>query len=206
MDDVHAVGHGALLRGISLSIAAGEIVAIAGVAGNGQGALAEVLFGLLRTHAGRVQLNGGRTAAHRARSWPAVSRGCRKTAARRAVVGDLPLWENAVLERLRSPASHGGRAAPGGDEALHRRTDPRLRRARPAGRWARRRRRRGRRAPAVRRQHAEADPRPRAVHAGAHHAPRLIVADQPTWGLDVGAVASVHRLRDACCRRDAVLL
>ena len=35
----------------------------------------------------------------------------------------------------------------------------------------------------------------------------LIVADQPTWGLDIGAVAYVHQqLLDACAAGSAVLL
>jgi simple sugar transport system ATP-binding protein len=34
-----------------------------------------------------------------------------------------------------------------------------------------------------------------------------VVADQPTWGLDIGAVAFVHQqLMDACTRGSAVLL
>ncbi len=38
-------------------------------------------------------------------------------------------------------------------------------------------------------------------------APVLIVANQPTWGLDIGAVAFVHQqLLDACARGAAVLL
>ena len=37
--------------------------------------------------------------------------------------------------------------------------------------------------------------------------PTLIVASQPTWGLDAGAVAWVHQqLLDACARGAAVLL
>ena len=37
--------------------------------------------------------------------------------------------------------------------------------------------------------------------------PGLIVANQPTWGLDIGAVAFVHQqLLDACARGAAVLL
>ena len=37
--------------------------------------------------------------------------------------------------------------------------------------------------------------------------PLLIVADQPTWGLDIGAVAYVHQqLLDACAQGSAVLL
>jgi general nucleoside transport system ATP-binding protein len=42
---------------------------------------------------------------------------------------------------------------------------------------------------------------------GDDFAPVLIVANQPTWGLDVGAVAYVHqRLLDASARGAAVLL
>jgi len=38
-------------------------------------------------------------------------------------------------------------------------------------------------------------------------APTLIVANQPTWGLDAGAVAWVHQqMLDACARGAAVLL
>jgi hypothetical protein len=108
------------------------------------------------------------------------------------VVGDLPVWENAVSERLRSAGfsrwlgwiwvrraaarAHarakvleafdvrGGGAADGGPVA-------------------------------VGRQHAEADPGPRPAAPGLPTAaitPRLIVAHQPTWGLDIGAVAYVQ--------------
>ena len=48
----------------------------------------------------------------------------------------------------------------------------------------------------------------RALTPGPGEAPpRLIVANQPTWGLDVGAVAYVHQqLLDACAAGAAVLL
>ena len=43
--------------------------------------------------------------------------------------------------------------------------------------------------------------------AGGAAPPRLIVASQPTWGLDIGAVAYVHQqLLDACAAGAAVLL
>jgi simple sugar transport system ATP-binding protein len=42
---------------------------------------------------------------------------------------------------------------------------------------------------------------------GSAGVPLLIVASQPTWGLDVGAVAYVHQqLLDACASGSAVLL
>jgi simple sugar transport system ATP-binding protein len=41
----------------------------------------------------------------------------------------------------------------------------------------------------------------------ARQVPVLIVADQPTWGLDIGAVADVHQqLLDACAQGSAVLV
>jgi simple sugar transport system ATP-binding protein len=47
----------------------------------------------------------------------------------------------------------------------------------------------------------------RALSVGAGATPVLIVADQPTWGLDIGAVAYVHRcLLDAAASGAAVLL
>ena len=46
------------LNGVSLTLHSGEIVAIAGISGNGQAALAEVLCGTRRIAAGRVELMG----------------------------------------------------------------------------------------------------------------------------------------------------
>jgi simple sugar transport system ATP-binding protein len=48
---------------------------------------------------------------------------------------------------------------------------------------------------------------PPADDPAAARPPPLIVADQPTWGLDIGAVAYVHQcLLDACAQGAAVLL
>ena len=46
------------LRDVSLSIDAGEIVGIAGVSGNGQSELAQVIAGLRSVTSGKIQLNG----------------------------------------------------------------------------------------------------------------------------------------------------
>ncbi len=58
--NVHALNQGGLpvLNGVSFQVHAGEIVGIAGVAGNGQSELIEVITGLHKTHAGAVHLNG----------------------------------------------------------------------------------------------------------------------------------------------------
>ncbi|MCP5269987.1 MAG: ABC transporter ATP-binding protein [Burkholderiaceae bacterium] len=179
--------------GTPLVLYAGEIVAIAGVAGNGQAALAERLCGL----GPDTVLLRGRTLPARPRDFVAAGV-ARIPEDRHAVglVGDLALWENAVLERYATP---------------------RFARAGVIRRGAAR-------------AHAQAIVERFDVRGGGLDRPvralsggnmqklilgralidgdaTLIVADQPTWGLDVGAVADVHqRLLDAAAGGAAVLL
>jgi len=58
--DLSALGNKGLpaLRAISFSVRAGEILGIAGVEGNGQTELVEVLTGLRKAQSGRIELNG----------------------------------------------------------------------------------------------------------------------------------------------------
>jgi len=199
-------GRGArpLLDGVDLELRAGEVVAIAGVAGNGQQALAEVLCGQRALDAGTLAV-AGRALPARARAW--VEAGVARIPEDRhaeGTVGDLALWENAVLERYASPAF--ARAGV-------------LRRARA----------RAHALSIVERFDVRGtgggglDTRVRALSGGnmqklilgralagdpgAATPPVLIVANQPTWGLDVGAVAYVHQqLLDAAAAGSAVLL
>lgn len=177
------------LSEVNLQLRAGEIVAIAGVSGNGQLALAELLCGSRRATQGEVLLKGQPLQASPA--W-LVNQGVARIPEDRhavGVIGDLPVWENAVSERLRDPVfSRWG--------------------------WVRR---------SLARQHAQRvieafDVRgagalspARALSGGnmqklilgrallplpgrpIGQAPSLIVAHQPTWGLDIGAVAYVQQ-------------
>jgi len=89
---------------VSLTLNAGEIVAIAGVSGNGQVALAELLSGTRQATNGQVLFLGQAMPQHPA---DLVALGVARIPEDRhavGVVGDLPVWENAVSERLRSPA------------------------------------------------------------------------------------------------------
>jgi len=190
--DVHTAPTGRdRLRGVSLTLNAGEIVAIAGVSGNGQVALADVLCGVRVTTAGQITLRSTPLRNHPA--WLVRQGVARIPEDRHAVgvVGDLPVWENAVSERLR-----GGRWF-----------------AHPWFRafWIKRR---------AARAHAQhvaetfdvrgggADAPARSLSGGNMQklilgrallppgdapAPVLIVAHQPTWGLDIGAVAFVQQ-------------
>ena len=60
LNDVQALDDKGLpaLKGVSFNIRSGEILGIAGVAGNGQKQLAEVLTGLRKTTGGRIKING----------------------------------------------------------------------------------------------------------------------------------------------------
>lgn len=197
-------GAASRLEGIDLDLHAGEVVAIAGVAGNGQQALAELLFGLHAASSGRLELLGQPMAAHPG-DW--VRAGVARIPEDRHAVGvvtDLPIWENAVLERFNSPTfSRAGLLRRGAAQAHARTLIERF---------------------DVRGTQAQGVATPTAALSGGnmqklilgraltgdprdHKPPVLIVADQPTWGLDVGAVAYVHQqLLDACAQGAAVLL
>ena len=199
-----AAGHGARLAGIALELRAGEIVAIAGVAGNGQQALAELLFGLRAPDAGTLELLGEMLPA-RPRAW--VRAGVARIPEDRqavGVIGELPVWENAVLERYATPAfARAGITRRAAAQAHARRVIERF---------------------DVRGTQSQGLNTPTRSLSGGNmqklilgrallgdpadaKPPRLIVADQPTWGLDIGAVACVHQqLLDACAQGAAVLL
>ena len=177
------------LKQISLTLRSGEIVAIAGVSGNGQVALAELLSGVRCVSSGSVTFLGQPMHGSPA---DLVPQGLARIPEDRhavGVVGDLPVWENAVSERLRSP--HFSRRILG-------------------LRWVRR---------TVAMAHAQriivdfdvrgAGPLSnaralsggnmqklilgRALRSPDGSTPKLIVAHQPSWGLDLGAVAYVQQ-------------
>jgi len=208
LEDVHAAEAGQPpLRGASLSVARGEIVAIAGVAGNGQATLADLLFGLVHASSGSLRLHG--VAYSESPRAVIVAGVARVPADRRGLgsVGELSLWENAAVERVRTRQfaragvlRRAQMRAFGRD--LVRRFDvrgPGL----PDGS--------GLDAPAAQLSGGNLQKlilgRALSIERGAADAGRLIVADQPTWGLDVGAVAAIHaRLIAAREAGDAVLV
>jgi simple sugar transport system ATP-binding protein len=200
--DVHTHPRGkAPLAGVNLTVATGEIVAIAGVAGNGQQALAELLFGESAPSRGSVRLQG---AAYPTGARATVAAGiARVPEDRRAEgsVGDLSIWENAAIEQLRAPGfSWFGvlqrDAMRAFARALVERFD--VRGAESGGLDLPARLLSGGNLQKLILGRALSTPR---------SGPRVIIADQPTWGLDVGAVADIHaRLLAARDAGDAVLV
>ena len=108
LEQVHTRGARDALHGVSLQLHGGEIVAIAGISGNGQVALAELLCGTRALSAGRALLDGAPLPAAPSKL---VTLGVARIPEDRhaiGVIGDLPLWENAVSERLRGTAFRFG--------------------------------------------------------------------------------------------------
>ena len=101
-----AAGTAMPLRGIDLELYPGEILGVAGVAGNGQTELVEVLMGLRRATAGRVEL-GGRDATHftPARRLAHGMACVPEDRQRSGLVLDFSLRDNLLLGRHREPAA-----------------------------------------------------------------------------------------------------
>jgi ABC-type uncharacterized transport system ATPase subunit len=208
LDDVHVTEKGRPpLRGASLAVSSGEIVAIAGVAGNGQAVLADLLFGLVRPAAGTMRLDG---AIYSANARAVIAAGvARVPADRRGLgsIGELSLWENAAIEQLRTPRfARAGVLRRSAMRAFGRELVQRFD-VRGPGLPD------GSGLDATVSQLSGGNLQKlilgRALSIGRRGTGvrRLIVADQPTWGLDVGAVAAIHaRLIAAREDKDAVLV
>ncbi|MCW5626146.1 MAG: ABC transporter ATP-binding protein [Burkholderiales bacterium] len=191
---VRDLAAGTKLRRASFDVRGGEIVGIAGVSGNGQAQLADALFGLLPANRGEIRVNGERVAATpRAFIRAGVARVPEDRGAL-GVVGDLPVWQNAIAERYRDAAfSRFGwlrrAAARVAAQQIIERFDVR--------------------GPGI-------DARTRSLSGGNIQklvlgrvlitAPEVVVAHQPTWGLDLGAVSYVHTQLLAARDRGAAIL
>ncbi|ODN70880.1 ABC transporter ATP-binding protein [Methylobrevis pamukkalensis] len=169
------------LEGVSFEVRSGEILGIIGVSGNGQSALGALASGLLRPAAGRIEVDGVAVPAPTPRGF--VARGIGRVPEDRhaeGVVGELAVWENAVMERLADPAvcRHGlmrEGAARSFAARLIERFD--IRGASPGTRT---------------RLLSGGNMQKLILGRNLAGNPRVLVVNQPTRGLDEGAIAAVH--------------
>jgi simple sugar transport system ATP-binding protein len=170
------------LRGISLDVRSGEILGIAGVAGNGQSELAQVVTGL-RPFDGFIEIDGVPYAGRSAHE--AIRLGIAHVPEDRTGVGsapDLSVSDNLIMKSYRKPPIAHGWAI---DVAAARRSASSLKDEYSIT------------APSI-------DTEARLLSGGnlqrlilareIDSKPKLMVAVQPTRGLDVGAIEAVHRL------------
>ena len=170
------------LKGVTLELAAGEVAGIAGVAGNGQRALADVAAGLLRPAAGRVEFTPrlGTTAC--------VGDDVNAT----DLVTPMCVWENAILGRegrfsrwwgIDARAARGKARQIAGEFGIETRDDASAATLSGGNRQR------------------------LALARELDERPGLIVAEEPTRGLDIRAAAFVRgKLREAAAGGAAVLV
>jgi general nucleoside transport system ATP-binding protein len=187
---------GTAVREATFAIREGEIVGVAGVAGNGQRELAEALTGLRRAERGSVRVGGRELRSGDPRE--AISAGIAHVPEDRLGTGlapSLSVTNNAVIKRYR-----GAQLSRGPFLALGRMREAAL---------------------AIIRRYDVKTPGPstpaRNLSGGNlqklvlgrefEDEPRVLVVAQPTRGLDVGAFETVHSyLREAASRGVAILL
>ena len=110
--DIHAENDKGLpaLRGLSLNVRAGEIVGVAGVAGNGQNELSQVITGLRKCRQGEVMLNGDKVSNRD--TLFGIQHGMAYIPEDRTHVGSAPnlsVTDNVIMKNYRkSPISKGG--------------------------------------------------------------------------------------------------
>jgi simple sugar transport system ATP-binding protein len=195
LTNVNVVEHRvALLQNINLVVRRGEIVGVVGVSGNGQEPLFQLLSGLRDATSGRVSILGKPAASPS----ELIDRGVGRIPEDRHTTGlvvDMPVWENIIAESYQKPAYQKSGFV-----------------------------RRKSAMDFTRRIISQFDIRCSSIHAPARllsggnmqklilgrnlaRNPELIIANQPTRGLDVGAVAFVHdRLVEAKKNGAGVLL
>ena len=196
LDRISTRGARVDLREVSLTVRAGEIVGIAGVSGNGQRALADLVAGMLRPAAGRIEVGGVEVTDPSPREMQALKVG--RVPEDRLVTGmiaGLPLKESMALPWIgMAPFSRGGR--------LDRRAIDRFAREAMARFDVR----------------AAGPDAPTGTLSGGNLQkallarefaldPRILVAAQPTRGIDVGAMEFIHgQFLDLAARGGAVLV
>jgi simple sugar transport system ATP-binding protein len=89
-----------VLRDVSFSIHAGEVVGIAGVAGNGQSELVNILQGMLQPDAGAVCVNGQHMQLGDPRLFYRAKVGRIPEDRLKGIVGDLTVAHNLALEHI----------------------------------------------------------------------------------------------------------
>ena len=195
LEGIDLAGHGTarkILDGIDLVIHAGEIVGIAGVEGNGQAELVEVVMGMRRPTSGRVLLGDTDITEAGVRQIREAGVGyIPEDRHRHGLLLEAPLWENMILgHQTQAPNVRGplidARAAKADTERVVRDFDVRT--------------------PSIlvtAGSLSGGNQQKLIVGREMSHQPRVLLAAHPTRGVDVGAQAAIWDLIKAA-RRDGM--
>ena len=171
-----------VVRNVSFTVRRGEIVAVAGVAGNGQVELADAIAGLARASAGKIFLNGkeitNETIRGRIRAGISYIPEDRQSC---GLVLDFPLDENLVLKKYdQEPYARNGirnqQEVKTFSERLQRNYDIRSARGNQT----------------IVRSMSGGNQQKAIIAREVEQDSSLIIFVQPTRGLDVGAIHDIH--------------
>ena len=178
--DVRGLTRRPHFRGVDLQVREGEIVGLFGLIGAGRTEVVETIFGLHRPDAGTMRVDGAPFAPQGA---------CRRDSpGRRAAARDASV-AGAVLRPAdqREPAAGEG----SGPQRVGAAARPRTRRVRSPAQALGHQGRVDRRAARQPQRRQPAEGRARQVAATS---PRVLLLDEPTKGVDVGAKHDIHHL------------
>lgn len=172
------------LKNVSLSIRAGEILGIAGVAGNGQSELLEVLGGM-RAGTGRITLNGdplplsGAGSDGQARRAAGIAH-VPEDRQREGLIMDFHAWENVAFGYHNDPAYQRGLLMD--NAALREDTARKMEKfdVRPPHPWL------------TAKNFSGGNQQKIVVAREIERAPSLLLIGQPTRGVDIGAIEFIH--------------
>ncbi len=181
-----------LLAGVNLTVNAGEIVGLAGVAGNGQRELADVLSGMRQASAGSYRMNGSDLTHADAQTITRAGVGRIHEDRFKSIIGQMSVAYNLAFEDLARFTRNGvldQNAIRQNAEALISEYEIK---AQPGSRIGRL---------------SGGNIQKVVLARTLSRHPALVIAAQPTRGLDVGAIEYVHgKLREARANGAAVLL
>ncbi len=173
------------VKGINLTVRAGEIVGIAGVAGNGQSELLEVLGGM-RSGQGSIKLNGEPLALSGAGSDGQARRAKHiahvpEDRQREGLIMDFHAWENVAFGYHRDPAYKRGIFMD--NAALRADTEAKIEKfdVRPPNGWL------------TAKSFSGGNQQKIVVAREIERNPDLLLVGQPTRGVDIGAIEFIHK-------------
>ncbi|MFT4108891.1 ABC transporter ATP-binding protein [Propionicimonas sp.] len=193
--ELAGAGQAKTLDGIDLTIHAGEILGIAGVEGNGQAELVEVVMGMRRPDTGRVLLEGEDITTASVREIREAGVGyIPEDRHRHGLLLDAPLWENTILGHQTQPPNVRG---PLIDAAAARANTQRIVDAFDV------------RTPSIQVSAGSlsgGNQQKLIIGREMSQSPRVLVAAHPTRGVDVGAQSAIWDLIKAARREGMAVL
>ena len=182
-----------MTKGVSLKLHAGEILGIAGLVGSGRSELAEIIFGMTPADSGTIRLDGKPVAIsspsdakHLGIAYVPEDRG------RQGLVRPMPITQNVSLANL-GRLSRGGFLDRGAERDLAVESVKRFQiRASGIGQ--------------IVGKLSGGNQQKVGLSKWLATEPRILIMDEPTRGIDVGAKAEIHRLMSELAQKGLAII